>query len=395
MGSQVYFHKGKDLVIANDSRIRVTYRFPAGSDLEKMSRMVAIGQSAGTWSPRFEGRKDHLSGHLAEVVELFPNDKGGGLAIIDYPVSNCPDSTGALLTAIMGKYSMAFPMKVVDLVLPESYGVSPSFGIEGIRRSLEILDRPLLMAIFKPSLGLTAREHGEIFREAAFAGIDLMKDDEILPDIPECTALDRLASIRVVIDELWRVQRRRVLYAVNLSGRADQLIEKARILVSEGANALLLNVFAYGYPILESLAADPLVNVPLFCHPALSGVYTGPSDYGFSARVVLGTLMAHAGGDAVLFPTRFGNFPVLPEEESSLVATLQKSSIFPVPSGGVNPGSVFPLVQAYGNNQIINAGTAIMDHPDGVSEGVRAFKIALSEAGCKTKTPSSSQKIGE
>ncbi len=395
MGAQIYFNKGKDLLISNDSKIRVTYRFPAGTDLEKMARMVAIGQSAGTWSPKFESRKDHLSGHLAEVVALFPSDNGGGLATIDYPVSNCPDSTGALLTAIMGKYSMAFPMKVVDLLLPERYGVLPAFGIQGIRRSLEIFDRPLLMAIFKPSLGLTAREHGEIFREAAFAGIDLMKDDEILPDIPECTALDRLASIRVVVDELWRVHRRRVLYAVNLSGRADQLIEKARILVSEGANALLLNVFAYGYPVLESLAADPLINVPLFCHPALSGVYTGPSDYGFSARVVLGTLMAHAGGDAVLFPTRFGNFPVLPEEESSLVDTLHKSSIFPVPSGGVNPGSVFPLVQAYGTNQIINAGTAIMDHPDGVSAGVRAFQIALSEAGFKIQSPSPLHKIGE
>jgi 2,3-diketo-5-methylthiopentyl-1-phosphate enolase len=301
--------------------------------------------------------------------------------MIDYPVSNCPDSIGALLTAIMGKYSMATPMKVVDLILPEKYGFLPAFVIDGIRRSLGVFSRPLLMGIFKPSLGLTASEHGEIFREASFGGIDLMKDDEILPDIPGCTALDRLAEVRDVVEEVWRVERRRVLYAVNLSGRADQILEKARVLVSEGANALLLNVLAYGYPILESLAADPLVNVPLFCHPAMSGVFTGPSDYGFSARVILGTLMAHSGGDAVLFPTRFGNFPVLPEEESSLVATLQSASVFPVPSGGVNPLSVLPLSEAYGKDIIINAGTAIMDHPEGVSAGVRSFKKAMSEAG--------------
>ena len=388
MGSQIYGFKGKNLLISNDSRIRVTYRFPEGTDLEKMSKIVSIGQSAGTWSPKFENRKDRLSGHLAEVVELHPGLKGGGLAVIDYPVSNCPDSTGALLTAIMGKYSMAIPMKVVDLTLPKKYGVAPVFGIGGIRRSLGIFDRPLLMGIFKPSLGLTASEHGDIFREAAFAGIDLMKDDEILPDIPGCTAIDRLAAVRVVVEELWRVQRRRVLYAVNLSGRADQVLEKARTLVSEGANALLLNVIAYGYPILEALAADPLVNVPIFCHPALSGVFTGPSDYGFSARVVLGTLMAHAGGDAVLFPTRFGNFPVLPEEESALVDILQKSSVFPVPSGGVNPGSVLPLGQTYGKDMIINAGTAIMDHSGGVSAGVHSFLDAFAEAGWKMESVS-------
>ncbi|MDA8059040.1 MAG: RuBisCO large subunit C-terminal-like domain-containing protein [Nitrospiraceae bacterium] len=395
MGSQVYRFKGQNLLKARDLIIRVTYRFPAGTDLAKLARMVAVGQSAGTWSPKYEDRKDRLSGHMAEIIDLVPHESGGGLAVIDYPVSNCPDSTGSLLTAIMGKYSMAIPMKVIDLVLPEGYGVPPAFGIDGIRRSLGVFDRPLLMAIFKPSLGLTASEHGEIFREAAFSGIDLMKDDEILPDIPECSALDRLTTVRTVVDEIWRTQKRRVLYAVNLSGRADEILRKARVLVSEGANALLLNVLSYGYPVLEALAADPLVNVPIFCHPALSGVFTGPSDHGFSSRVVLGTLMAHAGGDAVLFPTRFGNFPVSPEEESDLVDTLHRSSVFPVPSGGVTPLSVLPLCQTYGKEIIINAGTAIMDHPEGVSAGVGAFVTALSDAGWKQESALPFQKRGD
>lgn len=353
--------------------ILVTYRFPPGSDLEKSAKMIAIGQSAGTWSPRYADREDRLKGHLAKVVSLMPGEGGGGNAVIAYPVSNCPDSIGSLLTAILGKYSMAGPVRIVDLKLPEDYGVRPVFGINGIRSLLGIFDRPLFMGIFKPSLGLTAEEHGEILREASFAGIDLMKDDEILPDIPECPSIDRLKAARKVFEELWRTSRRKVLYAMNLSGRADQVLNQARFLVSEGANALLLNVLSYGFPLLEALATDPEINVPVFCHPAMSGVFTGPTDYGMSPRVVLGTLMAHAGGDAVLFPTRFGNLPVEASEESELCSILQQASVFPVPSGGVNPGSLFPLCDAYGKDVILNAGTAIMDHPGGVGEGVSGF----------------------
>ena len=128
-----------------------------------------------------------------------------------------------------------------------------------------------------------------------------------------------------------------MLYAVNVTGRADLLLEKARLLVRNGANALLLNVLSYGFSVLEALASDPAIQVPIFAHPALAGALCGSPDYGLSYGVVLGTLMAHAGADAVLYPASYGNLQLKVEQEKEIRDILRSRNVFPVPSAGIRP----------------------------------------------------------
>jgi 2,3-diketo-5-methylthiopentyl-1-phosphate enolase len=168
-----------------------------------------------------------------------------------------------------------------------------------------------------------------------------------------------------------------VLYAVNVTGSADKLIEKARLLVREGANALLLNVLTYGFSVLEALAGDLEINVPIFVHPAFAGAMCAAPDYGMAYSVVLGTLMAYGGADAVLYPAHYGNLPFDPAEEAKIRDTLRSRNVFPVPSAGIHPGIVPKALTDYGQDVILNAGTGIMDHPDGSAAGVRAFFEAL------------------
>ncbi|BAZ70380.1 ribulose-bisphosphate carboxylase [Fischerella sp. NIES-4106] len=72
---------------------------------------------------------------------------------------------------IFGKYSIAGAAKVIVVRLPETYGQSPKVGITGIRELLRVFDRPLIMAIFKPALGLSASDHAAILSEVAHAGL--------------------------------------------------------------------------------------------------------------------------------------------------------------------------------------------------------------------------------
>ena len=44
-----------------------------------------------------------------------------------------------------------------------------------------------------------------------------------------------------------------------------------------GADILLFNVFAYGLDVLQSLAEDDEIPVPIMAHPAVSGVYSASS----------------------------------------------------------------------------------------------------------------------
>ncbi len=360
------------------SRIEVDYQFPAGTDAGRQACILAVGQTTGSWDIRYAHREAELHGHLGEVLRLEQRDDGSSLATVGYPLGNVDGRLGSLLTMILGKFSMAGPARVVELRLPEGYGQAAKFGLAGIRRHLDIRDRPLFMAIFKPALGLDAGDHARILAEVSQAGLDIIKDDEILPNLAAAPTLERWRACAPVLEERRCRSGRDMLYAVNLSGDARQVHSLARQLVLEGANALLLNVLAYGFPVLEALAADPEISVPIFAHPALAGALAGSRAHGFSYPVLLGTLMAHAGADAVLYPAHYGSLPITAGEENGVAAALRTRGVAPVPSAGVHPGILSAILKDYGEEVILNAGTGIMDHPDGAAAGVQAFHEAYA-----------------
>lgn len=365
--------------------IRVAYRFPPGVDAEKQAQVIAIGQTAGSWGANFQHREQRLQAHLGRVLDVQPSDHGA-LAWVGFPVGNTEGDLATLLTMIFGKFSLAGPARVMELQLPEGYGTPAKFGIQGLRQRTGVHERPLFMAIFKPALGLTADDHAQLLRQVAFAGLDLIKDDEILGDLPDCPTMARVRACRPVIEEAQRHTGRELLYAVNLTGPVGRIRERARALIDAGANALLLNVLVYGYPALESLAADPAIDVPLFAHPALAGALGGAADgssaYGIDYSVLLGSLMRYGGADAVLHPAYYGSLPFAADTQHRIRDRLREAAdgrppAMPVPSAGIHPGVLGTALQDYGDDVVLNAGSGIFDHPDGPAAGVAAFFAAL------------------
>lgn len=367
--------------------IEVDYRFPPSVDAERQAKVIAVGQTVGTWDARFAHREGFLRSHLGEVVSVR-TELGSSIATLRFPEANVENDIPSLLTMIFGKYSMAGAAKVMAVRLPETYGRHPKLGIIGIRERLGVFERPLIMAIFKPALGLSAEDHAAILEEVASAGLDIIKDDEILGDLNVAPTLRRLEVCRRVIDDVKQKTGRTVLYAVNVTGSADKLLERARLLVRSGANALLLNVLSYGFSVLEALASDPEIDIPIFVHPALAGAMCAAPDHGMAYSVVLGTLMAHAGADAVLYPAHYGSLPFDPDEETRIRDILRSRGVLPVPSAGIHPSIVPKALADYSQDVILNAGTGIMDHPDGPAAGVQAFFDALERAAlCESFEP--------
>lgn len=360
--------------------IEVDYRFPAGIDPERQASQIAIGQTVGTWGAQFAHREAALRSHLGEVVALTPQPDGSHLATLRFPESNVENDIPSLLTMIFGKYSMAGVAKIMAIRLPDTYGLRPTLGISGIRERLGVGDRPLVMAIFKPALGLSAADHASILAQVAPAGLDVIKDDEILGNLASAPTLERLHACRPILEATQEKTGRPLLYAMNLTGRADRLLDQARLLVREGANALLLNVLTYGFSVLEALVGDPEVTVPVFAHPAFSGALCAAPEQGLAYSAVLGTLMAYGGADAVLYPAHYGSLPFEAAEEHRIRDILRQRNVFPVPSAGIHPGVVPQVLADYGQDVILNAGTGIMDHPDGPGAGVLAFREALEQA---------------
>ncbi|QGJ69239.1 Ribulose bisphosphate carboxylase large chain [Planctomycetales bacterium 10988] len=373
--------------------IEVDYQFPEHLDAAKQAKVLAIGQTAGTWDERFAAQAEALQQHLGEPGELVRNEDGTQVATVCYPLMNVEGDIASLLTMIFGKYSMAGPAKIVAIRLPKEYGTKPKFGIKGLRELTGVSGRPFVMAILKPAFGLKPEQHAKIVREVAAAGLDFLKDDEILVETETSPVQERLAACREAIQAAKSETGREMLYAVNLTGRADELQQKARELVKLGANALLFNVLAYGWSVMESLAADPEIDVPIFFHPALAGAICAAPDYGFRYSVLLGTLAARSGADAVLYPASYGSLPFEASEEAGIRTALRKRNVMPVPSAGIHPGVVPQVLADYGTDVVLNAGTGIMDHPLGPGAGVKSFFEALDR--CQAGLPMTVDSVEE
>lgn len=359
--------------------VDVTYRFPLGADPRKLGTKLAIGQTVGSWSERWAHRAPELHHHLAELVDTGETASGHPTATVRFPDHDLEGDLGSLLTLIFGKFSMAGPIKVLDIDLPSTFGRRPTLGMAGLRDRLQVHDRPLIMAIFKPALGLSAAEHGELLTEIGLAGIDLVKDDEIMADLASAPTLARLEAGRRALDTIQERTGRRPLYAVNCTGGGGAVVDRARTLCDAGAEALLLNGLCYGWHTIEQVC--DAVQVPVLLHPALAGALCGAPDHGLSYRSVLGTLAAHSGVDAVLYPAHYGSMPFDPVEEAAIRDALRSRGVAPIPSAGIHPGVVPRALADYGVDVVLNAGTGIMDHPDGPGAGVRAFYEALEVHG--------------
>ena len=369
--------------------IVATYRLGLGpaDALEKKAEQIALGQTVGAWTPVRQADPALWERHRGEVVATERRD-GFGLARIAFPTANCEPEIASLLTMGFGKCSLDGRIKLLDLALPPEWLArfpGPKVGITGLRQRLKMPDQPLIMAIFKPCVGLTPEQLGQMFYEVGIGGLDLIKDDEILPDLPTAPTERRLEACLAAAARVKRETGRTVLYAVNLTGPAGTLHQRALRLQSLGATCFLLNVLSYGWATLQELAADPQLTVPIMAHPALSGGLCGAPEHGMSYPLVLGRLMRLAGADLVLYPAHYGTFPFSVEDEFGIRDALREpwgslKPCWPGPSVGIHPGMVPRLLADYGHDLVINAGGGIHGHKGGAAAGARAMRQALELA---------------
>jgi len=369
--------------------IQVTYKVLSDKliDPEKKAKEIALGQTTGTWTSNELSGKKKLAKHTGVVLGIDEHTHVAGkpyeyFLTIGFPPANTEGDIPSLLTMIFGKISMDGKIRVESVLFPDDYlkGKGPRFGVPGIREKVGETEKPLTMAIFKPCVGLTPKELGAMFYELACGGMHLVKDDEILPDLPFCPTEERLAACLEAGVRAKQETGQTTLYAVNLTGSPSKIIPKARKLAKQGAQCFLLNVLSYGYGLLEELRD---IGIPLMAHPALAGAWCGSTETGLSYAVTLGSLMRMGGADIVLFPSSYGTV-ALPAADAKAIrealvwnmGPLQKS--FPAPSAGIHPGLIPQILKEYGSDVIINAGGGVHGHPKGARAGAKAFRQGIN-----------------
>lgn len=376
------------------SILTATYQlYGKPGSFEKKAEGIALGLTIGSWTDLPLLEQEQLKHHKGQVVSVeefgdaphpLKPDTIKAEVKIAYPSANFSADLPAILTTVFGKLSLDGEVKLLDLDFSEellSHFPGPRFGIDGLRSKLGVMDRPLVMSIFKGVIGRDLDFMAAQLREQALGGVDLVKDDEILFDNPLTPIDQRITTGKSVLEAVFEETGHRTLYAVNLSGRTSGLRDKAKKARELGADALLFNVHAYGLDVLQELAEDEEISLPLMAHPAFSGAFTSSPFYGLSTALALGKLTRIAGADFSLFPSPYGSVALEKAQALALGHALVEESplkrSFPVPSAGIHPGLVPLLINDFGIDSIINAGGGVHGHPDGAAGGGKAFRQAV------------------
>lgn len=367
--------------------VTATYYFRPRADTtpEEAAQAIVEEETTGTWT-EITTTTEYVRRLDGEVLALEPSGNGY-VTQVRYPAEifeagNIPQYLSVVAGNLFGLGRLE-AVRLLDVDFPASLVPfrGPKFGLEGVRKLVGTTERPHVGTIIKPKVGLTPEDTAEVAYHAAVGGVDLIKDDETLTDQTFCPLDERLPAVMARLDEAKEETGRQVLYAVNISARADEIVARAEHAIDLGANMLMIDVITCGFTALQALAEAPSVTVPIHVHRTMHGAITRNPEHGIAMRPIA-RIVRMLGGDQLHTGTVSGKMShdvselkgdntALTEEYFGLEPT------FPVASGGLHPGKVAAEIENLGTNIVLQAGGGIHGHPDGTEAGARAMRQAV------------------
>lgn len=366
-----------------------TYYFHPRADTtpEHAAQALAEEETTGTWTD-ISTTTEYVR-RLDGVVESVAPMGTGFVTRIRYPSEIFePGNVAQYLSVFAGNLfglGRLETVRLLDVEVPDSlvnpfHG--PKFGMEGVRRLVGTTRRPHVGTIIKPKVGLSPEDTARVAFEAAIGGVDLIKDDETLTNQAFCPIVDRVGAVMARLDEAQSETGRHVLYAVNVSTRADRILERAEAALERGANMLMVDVLTAGFDAIQALAEDPSIRVPIHVHRTMHAAMTRNPEHGIAMRP-FARLARLVGGDQLHTGTASGKMGHAPvdeirgDNEALLCPCYGLKRVFPVSSGGLHPGKVAAELSALGTDIVLQAGGGIHGHPGGTEAGARAMRQAV------------------
>lgn len=364
-----------------------TYHFRPGSGTqpERAAQAICEEQTTGTWTD-ISTRAGYVK-RLDGAVDSLAPQGDGYVARIRFPAEIFEPGNMAQYIAVVAGNLFGLKrlesVRLMDVEFPDTLArfKGPKFGITGVRRLIGSKDRPHVGTIIKPKVGLNPEDTAAVAYQAAIGGIDLIKDDETLTDQQFCPIDRRLPLVMKRIEEAKDETGREVLYAVNISTRADQILGRALHALELGANMLMVDVFTTGFGALQALGEDARIKVPIHVHRTMHAAFTRNPEHGIAmrpwARIIrmLGADQLHTG--AVGGKMSHEAPEVQASTEVLRCTCYGMKPTFPVSSGGLHPGNLSYELETLGTDIILQAGGGIHGHPDGTAAGAKAMQQAV------------------
>ena len=386
-------------------RITARYFIETPHDLEKAAQVLAGEQSSGTFVA-VPGETEALKQRFAARVEsITPLETVSEPAIpganspkglyqranveVSWSIENMGYNLPVLVSTLQGnlyEITQFTGLKLMDLELPPSFAgqfPGPRFGISGCRELTGVEGRPLIGTIIKPSIGMSPEETAALVKILVEAGIDFIKDDELLSSSANSPFEKRVDAVMHVINEHADHTGKKVMYAFNLSDEMDPMLRHYDKIVSAGGTCAMISLNSVG-----------LSGVKKICDQGKLAIHGHRNGWGMMNRhPLLGIefpayqkLWRLAGVDQIHVNGIRNKFW---EPDDSVVRSIQAClrpmlggyTVLPVVSSGQWGGQA---PETYRRTKTIDllymAGGGILAHPGGAAAGVTALRQAWQAA---------------
>lgn len=308
---------------------------------------------------------------------------------IAFPIANVGPNLATLLATVAGnlfELGEVTALRLLDLDLPADYAAQfagPAFGIEGTRRQAGVFDRPLIGTIIKPSIGLTAQQTAALVDDLCAAGIDFIKDDELIADPPYAPFDERLKAVMPVLHRHADRTGRMPMYAINISGSIDEMLRRHDAVREAGGSCVMVSINWVGFAAVEHLRRHS--QLPIHGHRNGWGAFTRHPGLGFSFKAyqklwrLAGVDQLHVNGLRSKFWEPDAS--VLDSARACLSGFAGLAPLMPVFSSGQWASQAPDMFQELGSCDLMHlAGGGIIGHPDGIAAGVDSLRQAWEAA---------------
>lgn len=394
MTDREYMHSVRRLFTTNDGidpneYVIVRYRIQASPDLDVRAAAVrlALVASIGTVSPMAiedAQRREAVGPRVLHPGR--PTDERAGEVAIAFPLPLFAgaDPLAQLMSIVMfgGEYNYVSEIRLESIDLPRALLdtiAGPSFGRDGLRSRLGVVERPVVGAILKPRLGVTLQTLAHAAEEAFLGGADLIMDDELVVDpLGDQAFLPRVTALVAAARSAQRATGEKKSVIVNVTARPSNTSKYAELALELGADGLLLNGFVCGFPAFQDLA-DAGWGLPLFACNVGSGLLTRSASG--VASSVYARLSRLAGSDAVQTGILAGDAYTTEAWGPAIIALDRElgkvKPAVPIVAGGLNVANLWRNWRSLGNDVVFAAGSGIFGYPSGPRAGASDLRKVL------------------
>lgn len=387
--------------------ITARYLLETPLDPEKVALMMAGEQSAGTFV-KVPGETDALrERHGARLLSLRLLDEQGSPTLVSaylqrkgiggpyrraevtiaYPEENVGTNLPTLAAVVAGNlYDLGevTALKLLDVQVTPAYRAAypaPALGVDGTRAATGVADRPLFGTIIKPNIGMSADEIAALVDTLCAAGVDFIKDDEIVGN-PACAPVaERVSKVMQVVNRHRDRTGKQVMVAFNITDDLDQMRRHADHVADQGGSCVMASLNWCGLSAMHALRAS----TPLAIHGHRNGFGA------FGRHPALGIafpawqlLYRLAGVDHLHVHGMGGKFADASDEVAQAARLCltplgaKDDRVMPVFSSGQWAGTLGPTYDRIGKTRdfMFLAGGGILAHPDGPSAGVDSLRAA-------------------